>query len=55
MLSIDIICLSSNSFIIIKYNIIIKLTHFMPLISFNTPWKHMFSGGIKWDQWDEMG
>ena len=38
------------------------LTHFMPLISFYTPWKHqktsdflMFSGGIERDQWDEMG
>ena len=38
-----------------------KLTHFMPLISFHTPWKHqktrgflMFSGGIKRDQWHEM-
>ena len=34
----------------------------MPLISFDTPWKHqktrgfmMFSGGIKRDQWHEMG
>ena len=33
-----------------------KLTHFMPLISFDTPWKQktrgflMFSGGIKRDQ-----
>ena len=38
------------------------LNHFMPLISFDTPWKHqktrgfpMFSGGIKRDQWHEMG
>ena len=35
------------------------LTHFMPLISFDTPLKHqktlMFSGGIKRDQWHEMG
>ena len=38
------------------------LTHFMPLISFDTPWKHQktsglqtFSGGIKTDQWHEMG
>ena len=37
------------------YNFLQKyLTHFMPLISFDTPWKHqktgcllMFSGGIK--------
>ena len=35
-----------------------KLTHFMPMISFDTPWKHqktrgflMFSGSIKRDQW----
>ena len=41
---------------------ILPLTHFMPLISFDTPWKHqkirgfmMFSGGIKRDQWHEMG
>ena len=34
----------------------------MPLISFDTPWKHqktrgfmMFSEGIKRDQWHEMG
>ena len=39
-----------------------RLTHFMPLISFDTPWKHqktrgfrMFSGGIKSDQWNERG
>ena len=38
------------------------LTHFMPLISFDTPWKYqktkgfmMFSGGIKRDPWHEMG
>ena len=38
------------------------LTHFMPLTSFDTPWKHqktrgvlMFSEGIKSDQWHEMG
>ena len=38
------------------------LTHFVPLISFDTPWKHqktrsflMFSGGIKRDQWHEIG
>ena len=38
------------------------LTHFMPLISFDTPLKHqktsgflMFSGVIKRDQWHEMG
>ena len=38
------------------------LTHFMPLVSFDTPWKHqrtkgflMFSGGIEKDQWHEMG
>ena len=38
------------------------LTHFMPLISFDTRWKHqktrdflMFSGGNKRDHWYEMG
>ena len=38
-----------------------ELTHFMLLISFDTPWKHqktkdflMFSGGIKRDQWHEI-
>ena len=38
------------------------LTHFVPLISFDTLWKHqktsgflMFSRGIKRDQWHEMG
>ena len=37
-------------------------THFMPLISFYTPWKHqktsdllMFLGGIERCQWHEMG
>ena len=36
--------------------------HFIPLVSFHTPWKHqktrgffMFSGGIEWDQWHEIG
>ena len=40
----------------------IFLTHFMPLISFDTPRKHqntrgflMFSWGIERDQWYEMG
>ena len=38
------------------------LTHFVPLISFDTPRKHqktsgflMFSEGIKKDQWHESG
>ena len=38
------------------------LTHFMPLGSFDSPWKHqetkdflMSSGGIERDQWHEMG
>ena len=38
------------------------LTHFMPLVYFDTPWKHqktsgfqMFLGDIKRDQWHEMG
>ena len=37
------------------------LTHFMPQVSFNTPWKHqktfsflMFSGGIERDLWHEI-
>ena len=40
----------------------IKLTHFLPLARFYTPWKDqktkgflMFSGGIEKDQWHEMG
>ena len=39
-----------------------SLTHFMPLISFDTPWKRpktsgflIFLGGIKRDQWHETG
>ena len=42
-------------------NILILLTHFMPLVSFCIPWKHqktsgflMFSGGIERYQWHEM-
>ena len=37
-----------------------QLTHFMPLVSFYTPWKHknrgflMISGGIERDKWHEM-
>ena len=38
------------------------LTHFIPLIYFDTPWKHQkitdfltFLGGIKRDQWHKMG
>ena len=38
------------------------LTHFWPMFSFYTPWKHqktsgflVFSGGIKWEHWREMG
>ena len=38
------------------------LTHFMPLVSFYTPWKHqkpkgflMPSMGIERDQWHEIG
>ena len=37
------------------------LTHFMSLVSFNTPWKHqktfgfLFSEGIERDQYHEMG
>ena len=41
---------------------LMDLTHFMPLISSDTPRKHqktrgflMFSGDIKRDQWHEMG
>ena len=40
----------------------LPLTHFKPLVSFYTPWKHqktfgfiMFSGGIETDQCFEMG
>ena len=40
----------------------IPLTHFMSLVSFDTPWKYqetfgflMFSGDIERDQWYEMG
>ena len=40
----------------------IHLTHFMPLVSFDTPWKHqktsdffMFSGGVERDKWHETG
>ena len=40
----------------------ITLTHFIPLVSFYTPWKHrkafgfvVFSGGIERDQLHEMG
>ena len=39
-----------------------KLTHFRQIFPFYTPWKHqktkgylMFSGGIKWEVWPEMG
>ena len=39
-----------------------SVKYFMPLISFDTPWKHqktkgflIFSEGIKRDQWHEMG
>ena len=38
-------------------NTLKRLTHFMPLVSFNTPEnmvKLMFSGGIERDQWHEM-
>ena len=38
------------------------LTHFWPMFLFCTPWKYqktkgflMFSGGIKWEHWPEMG
>ena len=41
---------------------VVLLTHFMPLISFDTPRKYqktsgflMFSWGIERDQWHEMG
>ena len=45
-----------------KWNMVLSLTHFMSLVSFDTPWKHqknkdfhMFSEGIERDQWHEMG
>ena len=38
------------------------LTHFRPMFPFNTPWKHqktfdflVFSKGIKWEHWSEVG
>ena len=52
-------CLHKDYIISLLANI--PLTHFMPLISFDTPRKQknrgflMFSGGIKRDQWHEMG
>ena len=57
----------SNNFMIVHWGLsyvtfLKELTHFVPLISFDTPWKHqktsgflMFSGGITRDQWHEMG
>ena len=46
----------------LKYGQKVLLTHFMPLVSFDTPWKHqqargflMFSGGIERHQMYEMG
>ena len=48
--------------VICLFNPIQMLTHFMPLISFDTPSKYrktrgflMFSGVIKRDQWHKMG
>ena len=45
----------------LKYGQKVLLTHFMPLVSFDTPWKHqqargfpMFSGGIERHQLYEM-
>ena len=42
-------------------NVSSSSTHFIPLVSFNTSWKHqkisgfiMFSGGIERNQWHEM-
>ena len=43
------------------WSFVYYLTHLMPLISFDTPentrrsYFLMFSGGIKRDQWHEMG
>ena len=41
--------------------VFLYLTHFMPVLSFYTPWKHqetfgflMFSGGVESDQWHDM-
>ena len=41
---------------------ILKLTHFWPMFPFYTPRKRqgtfdflVFSGGIKWEHWPEMG
>ena len=64
-------CTSNSSVSLLSHNIPLSmlsvnnfrapLTHFMPLMSFDTPGKHkkargflMFSGGIKRDQWHQM-
>ena len=54
--------LQQQTFFIKVLNLDQLLAHFMPLVSFDTPWKHqktkgfpMFSGGIESDQWHEMG
>ena len=51
----------NHTITIFLWILIIILTHFMPLISFYTPWKQKISGflmvvgGIEKDQWHEMG
>ena len=44
-----------------RKGILVSLSHYMPLFSFYTSWKHqktkgflMFSGGIEREQWQEM-
>ena len=46
----------------LTFSIHLKLTNFIPLVSFYSLWKRhknsgflMFSGGIERDQWHEMG
>ena len=45
----------------VQHLLFVQLTHFMPLVSFDTPWKHqktfgflMFSEAIEKDHWHEM-
>ena len=55
----------SSAYVIIRFPITATeflLTRFVPLLSFETPWKKqktfgflVFSGGMERDQWHEMG
>ena len=45
-----------------EYNAWMSLNYFWPMFPFYTPWKHqkikgflVFSGGIKWEHWSEIG